>query len=234
MDTDGLSESIARFRTGRTLRRSAGGFRPRRPAASAGLCLLLACLLVMSASPAAAQMLGSMMAQVAGPFAGRTGATGREMMPLYGSQAGAFPHLLQGTEALMPMTQSASSALGGLRMASTSEMGATAELGTGASRELSRRQPPTAAGEKPESPDVPDVGEFTNSVWDVLIGSCAGGAFIGAFSAANATAPVAVTGVAIPVAATAVASAMAVGCGLGVATAGVSLSAVLGWRRAFR
>jgi hypothetical protein len=189
----------------------------------------MACLLAMSASQAVAQMLGPRMAQLAGPFAGRTNATGREMLPLYGSEAGAFPHLLQGTEVLVPIAQGGSSAPDGLRMASSSDLGTAAGRRGGAAPD---RQV-AAADEKPERPEAPEVGELSDSVWEVLVGSCAGGAFIGAFSAVNA-APVAVAGVAAPVAAIAVASAAAVGCGLGVATAGVSLTTVFGWRRAFR
>ncbi|MBI1774052.1 MAG: hypothetical protein HYR63_01770 [Proteobacteria bacterium] len=143
-----------------------------------------------------------MMSQIAGPFAGRMGPNGLPMAPLYGSQAGALPHMLQGTEALMQPGGASS----GMQMAASSER--------------------SSGGEGSDAPDA-DVGD---KPWEVLIGACAGGAFIGGFSAINATVPVGAVAVAVP----AVASAMAVGCGIGIATATVSLSAVYGWRKATR
>lgn len=195
-----------------------------------------ATLSLLSSAPAAAQMLGMTMTQIAGPFAGRLNPNGG-MMAGYGSQAGVFAHLMQGTQAVMPSMQNTLSGLSGMRMASTSQ---TANPQSNGSMTMSENsgakpnEPGGKSGEKSGGPDAPDSGDSGGSFWDLMIGACAGGAFIGGFSAATATAPVAVTGVAAPIAATAVASAMGVGCGLGVATAAVSLGAVMGWRSATR
>jgi hypothetical protein len=83
------------------------------------------------------------------------------------------------------------------------------------------------SGARADAPDVPDAGE---SLWEIVIGACAGGAFLGAYSAATATAPAAATGVGVGATGTAVVSAAAIGCGLGVATAAVSLGAIHGWQ----
>ena len=77
--------------------------------------------------------------------------------------------------------------------------------------------------------DVPDT-DVSSPIWEMLIGSCAGGAFIGGFSAATAVVPIGVVVATGPV----LASAMAVGCGLGVATAAVSYGAVFGWQKITR
>src|SRR5207244_7165557 len=81
-------------------------------------------------------------------------------------------------------------------------------------------------GDKADAPDVPDSEE---GMWEIVIGACAGGAFLGAYTAATATVPAAATGVGAAATGTAIASAAAIGCGLGVATAGVSLGAITGW-----
>ncbi len=155
-------------------------------------------LLVM-ADPASAQML-PMISQIAGPFAGRMGAGSLQMAPMYGSQAGALPHMLQSTQSMMT-GEGAIRSLTGMEMAGSSEGG--------------------------KGRDAPDA-DVSDKPWEVLIGACAGGAFIGGFSAISATVPVGAAPVAVP----AVASAMAIGCGLGVATATVSLGSVYLWRRA--
>jgi hypothetical protein len=86
-----------------------------------------------------------------------------------------------------------------------------------------------AAGEGGEPAEAPEV-EAGESLWEIFVGACAGGAFLGGYSAASAATPVAATGVAAPSAAALVGSAAAIGCGLGVATAAVTLGAVSGWR----
>src|SRR5260221_6679093 len=73
--------------------------------------------LLFLASPASAQMLGPIITQMAGPFAGRMGANRLEMAPLYGSQAGALPHLLQGTQTLAVAGNGQIGALDGIRIA---------------------------------------------------------------------------------------------------------------------
>ena len=88
------------------------------------------------------------------------------------------------------------------------------------------KQPKPQSGDKADAPDA-DVSE---PIWEMLIGACAGGAFIGGFSAATAAVPVGVAVAAGPV----VASAMAIGCGLGVATAVVSYGAVFGYQKVVR
>ena len=86
-----------------------------------------------------------------------------------------------------------------------------------------------AAGEAGEEAEAPEL-EAGESLWEVFVGACAGGAFLGGYSAASAATPVAATGVAAPSAAAFVGSAAAIGCGLGVATAAVTLGSVNGWR----
>jgi hypothetical protein len=86
-----------------------------------------------------------------------------------------------------------------------------------------------AGGEAGEAAEAPEV-EAGESLWEIFVGACAGGAFLGGYSAASAATPVAATGVAAPSAAALVGSAAAIGCGLGVATAAVTLATVNGWR----
>jgi hypothetical protein len=93
---------------------------------------------------------------------------------------------------------------------------------------LSTGGPPMASG--PMSgpmPMLPDTGE--GSFLDMVVGACAGGAFLGGYAVATAVGPAAATGVAAPPIGTAVVSAAAIGCGLGVATAAVSLGASAAW-----
>src|SRR6185369_10453505 len=52
------------------------------------------------------------------------------------------------------------------------------------------------------------------SVWEIGAGVCAGGAFLAAYEAATATAPVAATGVGAGASGTAIVSAAVVGCSL--------------------
>ncbi len=166
--------------------------------------------------PASAQMLGQAMSQAAGPFAGQIAPNGSQMAPLYGSQAGATPHLLQGTGILSFSGSSTS-------VAQTSPSGANT-MAQGATGSDMQSQPKSG-----DRIDVPDA-DVSSPFWEMLIGSCAGGAFIGGFSAATATVPVGVVVATGPV----LASAMAVGCGLGVATAAVSYGAVFGWQKITR
>jgi hypothetical protein len=149
-----------------------------------------------------------LMSRIAGPFAGRMGANPNrlEMAPMYGSQAGALPHVLQGTESLMARGDPSMS-LSGLQMSATGDK-------------------PGAEGGKQDAPDA----DVSDKPWEVLIGACAGGAFIGGFSAISAAVPAGAAPIALP----AVASAVAIGCGLGIATATVSLGAVYIWRSATR
>jgi len=118
----------------------------------------------------------------------------------YGSAAGANVHLLQ--------------TMSGADLVVT---GATASTVAETAAE---------GGEPAEAPEV-EAGE---SLWEIFVGACAGGAFLGGYSAASAATPVAATGVAAPSAAALVGSAAAIGCGLGVATAAVTLGTVNGWR----
>lgn len=186
--------------------------------ASAIAAVWLAAGVTIAPAPAGAQMLGPTMSQIAGPFAGRMGPLGPNALPPYGAQAGAVPHIMQGTQALMPAT---GNLLNQPTMARSSEAATPAMPGQD-----------NKGGGKSEkgSSDAPDTGEISANFLELLVGACAGGAFIGAFAAVNATAPVAAVGVAAPAAATAVLSAMGVGCVLGAATATASLGAVLGYR----
>jgi hypothetical protein len=118
----------------------------------------------------------------------------------YGSAAGANVHLLQTMSGADLMVTGATAA-------------AVAET----------------AGEGGEPAEAPEV-EAGESLWEIFVGACAGGAFLGGYSAVSAATPVAATGVAAPSAAALVGSAAAIGCGLGVATAAVTLGTVSGWR----
>jgi hypothetical protein len=174
------------------------------------ICSALAVAALAFSPPAAAQSPTAFMQRLAGPFAGRVAQNG-QMAPLYGSQAGARPHLLQGTQALAMVGNDPEAPIRAMRMATSAE-------------------PPDRSSEgsakRPEAPDV-DVGERP---WDVFVGSCAGGAFIGGFSAISATGPAGAT----PIGLTVVATSTGIGCGIGVATAVVSLGAVYTWRFASR
>jgi len=144
---------------------------------------------------------GPAAAQMLDPFAGGSAAPGMPGGP-YGSAAGANVHLLQ--------------TMSGADLVVT---GATASA-------VAETAPAGEGGESAEAPEV-EAGE---SLWEIFVGACAGGAFLGGYSAVTAATPVAATGVAAPTAAALVASASAIGCGLGVATAAVTLGAVNGWR----
>ena len=182
-------------------------------------------LLLPAAVPASAQMLGPLISQMAGPFAGRIGAFGPENLAPYGSPAGATPHLLQGTQALM--SPSANNPAPSAGQPAGPQPGRP-EMGT--SSGAGAKRPTGGKGEKKgtDAPDA-DVGE---SLFRVLVGACAGGAFIGGFAAvtaAPAAAPAAAV-VAAPAALTTFFSAVGVGCLLGGATAATSLGAVWAYR----
>ena len=191
----------------------------------AGLLVLVLVLLV-DAAPALAQFQLPMQMLMTNPFAGRMGAMGAGAMAPYGSQAGAMPHVMQSNNGLMMTTQNS-------RLARTSAPRSMGEmLGL---EELTGRRPPMrmaerAAGEEGgeiEASEI-DAGEG----WaELLVGACAGGAFIGAFAAATAVsaAPVAAA-IAAPAAVTVAATAIGIGCGIGVATASVSFGAIFGYR----
>src|SRR5258708_11911299 len=99
----------------------------RRPSAGArrrlvGYCACAVSIVaLLGARPASAQMLGLTMSQLAGPFAGRMGPNRLEMSPLYGSQAGTLPHMLQGTAAPMLSNDGSVFFSSGLHMAASAE-----------------------------------------------------------------------------------------------------------------
>ena len=171
---------------------------------SSDLVWLVAC----GGLAANAQVPGLQMPSFGGPFAGMAGANGLRMTPLYGSQAGALPHIWQATNALVMPD-------GGAGVASM-QMAAS-------------NQGPAPDGTTRERSEAPDVNVSERPL-DVFIGACAGGAFIGGFSAFTATVPAG----AAPIAAPAMAYAGAIGCGLGVTTAVVSVGVVYIWRRLTR
>ena len=192
--------------------------------AAAVLPLLVLCLPAAAGGPAQAQMLGPLMSQMAGPFAGRMGALGPENMAPYGSPMGAVPHIMQGTQALMnPATSNAVGSVG------RSDMGASNRPDMAGSNNRDNMKPRARSGEKGggDAPDA-DVGE---GFWRVMVGACAGGAFIGGFAVATA-APAAAPAVAAaaPAAVTGILSALGIGCLLGGATAATSLGAVWAYR----
>ena len=195
--------------------------------AAAILSLLVLCLPAAAGGPAQAQMLGPLMSQMAGPFAGRMGALGPDNMAPYGSPMGAAPHIMQGTQALMnpAMSNTVSSA-------SQPDMGSSNRTDMAGSNSRDNMKPRARSGGNGEkkggdAPDA-DVGE---GFWRVMVGACAGGAFIGGFAvapAAPAAAPAAAA--AAPAAVTGFLSALGVGCVLGGATAATSLGAVWVYR----
>ncbi len=168
--------------------------------------VLLALAAIVVPKPGAAQIPGMNMQQMAGPAAGAAAVNNHT----YAAGAGTMLHVLQG---------SASPMLKGSMMADPNMNVAAA---------ATRGEPGNAAAAPPESgteaPEVPDVGE---GFWEVLVGSCAGGAFIGAFSVISAaSAAPAAAAAAPPAAVTAVLGAMGIGCALGMATASTSYGAI--------
>ena len=163
---------------------------------------LAASLFGYAAGPTSAQ-------QNVNPFAGSLmpGAPGP-----YGSAAGAYVHLMQ---TFQTMLSGAPSLLSGVYAGGMPATPAAAPASS------------SGGGDRADAPDVPSSDE---SLWEIVVGACAGGAFLGAYSAATATVPAAATGVGAGATGTAVVSAAAIGCGLGVATAAVSLGAVRGWQ----
>jgi hypothetical protein len=157
------------------------------------------------------------------PFAGSLvpGAPGP-----YGSDVGAYAHLMQSFQTLVTGTPAMlNDVLTGGASASAAAVAPTASdpgggdmAGSGAGESRS--------GEKAEAPDSA-AGE---NMLEIAIGACAGGAFLGAYSAATTAAPAVATGVGAVATGTAIISAAAIGCGLGVATAAVSIAAVSGWQ----
>jgi hypothetical protein len=82
--------------------------------------------------------------------------------------------------------------------------------------------------------DVPNDGEISKNISELVIGSCAGGAFLSSFSAVTvvgaAAAPAAAAATAAaPIAVSAIVIAAGSGCAMGIITAIVSLSAIEGW-----
>jgi hypothetical protein len=152
-------------------------------------------------------------------------------LPPYGSQAGAMAHVMQGTQ--IPMMQMGN-IVSSPTMAAAAESSAQVPPGSMAMPPSTPGQDgkDTGTGEKRRDIEAPDSQDIGENFWELLIGACAGGAFIGGFASITAPAPVAVAAaVAAPVAATAIVSAMGVGCALGMATASTSLGAIQGWRR---
>lgn len=193
----------------------------RRPAGP----LVLMLVIIFDTGPALAQLQLPMQMLMASPFAGRMGAMGPRNMAPYGSQAGAMPHVMQSTNGLMMNTQNSGTATQGSIAETFGMEGLVPHRRSGQGpMQMAERTP--GEGEI-EAPEV-DAGEGWT---ELLIGACAGGAFIGAFAAATAVSAVPVAAAAAaPVAVTAAATAMGVGCGIGVATASVSFGAIFGYR----
>lgn len=162
------------------------------------------------------------MSQMAGPFAGRMGAAGADPMAAYRSPAGMTPHLMQGTQALMgPMMNNT------MMSANQPGMAPSNQPDMAPSSDRDGTKPRAGGGGEKKGADAPDV-DVGEGFWRVMVGACAGGAFIGGFAvatAAPAAAPAAAAAAA-PVAVTGFLSALGVGCLLGGATAATSLGAV--------
>jgi hypothetical protein len=214
----------------RLLRPKPASGRPRLAMArSAAVALALVCL----AGPALAQM------QMVNPFAGRIGAMGPRNMAPYGSRAGVIPHVMQSTNGMaMSMRNSVAGAMNTLAEAVGLESPMSRTARTMEHAPIGHVAPGGEGGGEGGEIEGPEV-EVGDELLELVVGACAGGAFIGAFAAATAVpalgaaaAPAAAA--AAPLALTALASAMGIGCAIGVVTATVSVGAVLGYREAAR
>ena len=185
----------------------------------------LALVLLVLATPALAQM------QMLNPFAGRMGGMLPGAMAPYGSQAGAMPQVMQSTNGMM---MSMGSSMSGFmhRLASTFGIeGTQSSMPPGMEGIQRHAAPGGGEGIEGEIPMMEAGGEFV----EVVVGACAGGAFIGVFAATTAVeagAPVVVpaAAAAAPLASTGLAAASGIGCGLGVVTLTVSLAAIFAYR----
>ena len=200
---------------------------PRRVAASRFRTLALALVLLVLAVPALAQM----PMQMINPFAGRMGGMSPGAMAPYGSRAGAMPHVLNSTNG---MTMSMGGSMSGFmdRLASAFGMeGIHTAMPTGMEGTGRHVVPGGEEGIEGELAETEVGGAFL----ELIVGACAGGAFIGVFAAATAVeaaAPVVApaAAAAAPLAITGLAAASGIGCGLGVVTVTVSLAAIFAYR----
>jgi hypothetical protein len=172
------------------------------------IALLVLAFSVLVPAAPASAQILPFLSRLAGPFAGPRNQQNQQNQQHDHADPGHYPQLLPG--------QGLTSGLGGTRQAAAATPGATG------------RPPIKVTNESGISPDV----------WNVIVGSCAGGAFLGTFavvSAASAAAgPAAATAVAAgpvaaPLAASAIALAAGTGCIMGVSTAVISLGAIHGW-----
>lgn len=183
---------------------------------SAVALLVLAWAMLVPSGPAVAQLL-PLVSRLAGPFAGHQHQPDEPLNDQGpfgdGAEARHFPLLL-------PLQSTMVDFDGPGRVAATTQgdfdqHGATAG-------------PPAKA-----DADVPNDGEISRNISEVVIGSCAGGAFLGSFSAVTAVgaaaAPVAATAAVAPIAVSAIVIAAGSGCAMGITAAIVSLSAIEGW-----
>ena len=120
----------------------------------------MAVLSIFAAEPAVAQQ------NIMDPFAGSAapGAPGP-----YGSAAGATVHLMQSMQTMLSgMTQMLSAMLpGGM----ASPTGGTAQ---------------ESGSESGDSAEAPEAFDADEDLWEIFVGACAGGAFLGGYSAATA------------------------------------------------
>jgi hypothetical protein len=186
---------------------------------SAVALLVLAGALFVPSRPADAQLL-PLISRLAGPFAGHQHQPNEPLNDQgglgHGAEARHFPLLLPLQDSMIDFD--------GPRRASAAAPGDFDQHG---------------ATVRPSAKSDADVPETSKNIWEVVVGSCAGGAFLGSFSAVTAAgaaaAPVAAASAAAaatvvaPIAASAIAVAAGSGCVMGIATAVVSLSAIEGW-----
>jgi hypothetical protein len=180
------------------------------------ICLPLAVALALigfvAPEPAAAQILGQGFSRFAAPFLGHAGPQElNEQGPLGPG------HALEPGSAHLPYLLPMQNLL--LNIDTT---------GLDPSSQAASPQPPGDLGGHhatnllTQPADAPDASDLTRNYWEMVIGSCAGGAFLATMSAATATAPVAATGIGAPAAGSVILLATASGCMLGVATTSVS------------
>ena len=182
-------------------------------------------VLLVVTLPALAQM------QMINPFAGRMGAMTPGSMAPYGSRAGAMPHMMQSTNGMMMRMRSSVSGMMDSLNTALGGQGEQSMMPPGMEGSQRHGMVPEEEGIEGEAPEM----DAADEMFELIVGACAGGAFIGAFAAATAI-PAAgpAAAAAAPAAVTALAAAIGIGCGLGIVTATISVGAVMGYREVAR
>lgn len=136
---------------------------------------------------------------------------------------GAVSHLVRSAEITVPLA---------IRIASTGSIGPVTPMGplTEGRTILASEAGIDSDRGGSGADDAYALPDASAGVWEIVIGACAGGAFLAAYTAGTATSPAAATGVGAAGTGAAIVSAAAVGCSLGAATAMVGFGAIAGWK----